>query len=324
MALQNVPWAIGNGAHNQVEGARLSLYAATKGATGVMRPSDLQVTALPVPGGAVRVHTGAGVAASRYPGASAQSYAVRETSSTDVGIDATGSSGARTRYLVVRVHDHQYSGEPTPSNVQDGPYNEYEWLSSDPWASPPAFPVVPLAKLVQPANTATITNEMITDVRRVANPRSDSQLRTYALLSEDTESLATIGSDNSSGETWPRQADTVQEPILIPDWATRARIVQTWAGVRTPSARTSGRVWLQVGGDGNPKHVKTQTVKYTTGPTESRDTLIVADMVWIPPELRGTHQKFIPRGNREPGSTSVLVLDGASAIVTQVEFLERI
>ena len=324
MALQNVPWAIGNGAHNSVEGARLSLYAATKGATGVMGPADMQVTALPVPGGAARVHTGAGVAASRYPGASSQSYAVREMSSTDVEIDATGSSGSRTRFLAVRVSDHQYTGEPTPADVQDGPYNHYEWLASDPWTNPPAFPVVPLAKVVQPANTATITSAMITDIRRVANPRTQPELRTYALLAEDTESLDTIGADNSTGETWPRQAHTVQEPILIPEWATRARIIQTWAGVRTPSARTSGRVWLQVGGDGNPNHVKTQTVKYTTGPTESRDTLIAADMVWIPRELRGTAQKFIPRGNREPGSTNSLVVDGASVIVTQIEFLERI
>lgn len=324
MALQNVPWAIGNGAHNSVEGARLSLYAATKGATGVMGPADMQVTALPVPGGAVRVHTGAGVAASRYPGASSQSYAVREMSSSDVEIDATGSSGSRTRYLVARVSDHQYTGEPTPADLQNGPYNHYEWLSSDPWASPPAFPVEPLAKVVQPANTATITGSMITDIRRVANPRTQPELRTYALLAADTESLDTIGSDSTTGETWPRQADTVQEPIFIPEWATRMRIIQTWAGVLSPGARIAGRLWLQVGGDGNPNHVKTQTVKYATGPTESRDVPIVADMKWIPRELRGTSQKFIPRGNREPGSTASLVVDGASSIVTQIEFLERI
>ena len=55
MALRPVPWAIGHGAHNSAEGARMSLYAATNGARGVINPGDMRVTALPVPGAAVRI-----------------------------------------------------------------------------------------------------------------------------------------------------------------------------------------------------------------------------------------------------------------------------
>ena len=318
MALRPVPWAIGNGAENSVELARAGLYVGSNGATGIVGIGDFKVSALPTPGAAVRVAKGTGVIASNYPGTFGQSYAVQEQSNTDVPVAATGSSGGATKYVYVLIEDTQYGGQ-TPPSVESGPYNSYQVTTT----LPSAQPYLLLARINQPASTATIQNTHITDMREVANPRTKPELRTYALLAEDTETLATIGTDSSTGETWPRQADTVQTPVDIPSWATRVRVVQTWSGVLAPGTRIAGRVWLQIGGDGNPSNVKTQTVKYATGPTDSRDTIIVADMMWIPRELRGTSQKFIPRGNREPGSAGVLTVDGASAIVTQIEFLER-
>ena len=318
MALRPVPWAIGNGAENSVELARAGLYVGSNGATGIVGIGDFKVSALPTPGAAVRVAKGTGVIASNYPGTFGQSYAVQEQAYTDVPVAATGSSGGATKYVYVLIEDTQYGGQ-TPPSVENGPYNSYQVTTT----LPSAQPYLLLARINQPASTATIQNTHITDLREVANPRTKPELRTYALLAEDTETLATTGVDNSTGETWPRQADTVQTPIDIPSYATRVRVVQTWAGVLAPGTRIAGRVWLQIGGDGNPNRVRTQTVKYATGPTDSRDTIVVADMVWIPPALRGTSQKFIPRGNREPGSSGVLTLDGASAIVTQIEFLER-
>lgn len=325
MPLRPVPWATSGGAdgqggaENSVELARVGMYAGTGAATGIIEPGDFKVSALPVPGAAVRASKGTGSIKSTYPGVFGQSYAVQEQSHEDIPVAATGSSGGAKKYVYVLIEDTQYLGQ-APDSVEHGPYNDYHVTTT----LPQNEPYLLLAEINQPKSTATITNAMITDRREIAVPKTKPELRTYALLAEDTETLATVGSDNSTGETWPRQADTVQEPILIPDWATRVRIVQTWAGVLSPASRTTGRVWLQIGGDGNPNNVKTQTVKYASGPTDSRDPIIVADMKWIPPELRGTRQKFIPRGNRESGSGGVMTLDGASAIVTQLEFLQQV
>lgn len=250
MALQSVPWAIGNGAHNQVEGARLSLYASTGGKGGVMSPADMRVTALPVPGGAVRVHTGGVVVISGYPGASSQAYAARETSSTDVEIDATGSSGPRTRYLVVRVHDHQYSGEPTPEDVQNGPYNEYEWISQDPRTTDLPYPVEGIAKVTQPASTATITQDMIEDIRQLAQPQRVEQVFARPRLSSDDDGReswlygqTTRGEYFPGGSGLPNQVRTV-----FPDWATHVIIEADWLSVFYDSGRGGhGTFWVEFG-----------------------------------------------------------------------------
>lgn len=324
MALQNVPWAIGNGAHNPVEGARLSLYAATNGATGVMGPTDMRVTALPVPGGAVRVHTGACVAKSRYPGASGQSYAMRETSSTDVAVTATGSSGGATRYLVARVHDHQYTGEPTPADVENGPYNAYEWLAQDPRVTPPAFPITPLIKVVQPANTATITNAMIEDIREVANPRTHdvATARISALRHGNADRLPGWGREyfpNAGGE----------QRVFIPEWATRVQIAATWMGVRIALGKNGwGEYWVEFGPYVRQSVRKYSTQRYqwdTVGQTATtyRESWLMEDDRYVPPEIRGTEQVFVMKALRYPESdNATAMIDLKSGVSLKLRFLE--
>lgn len=324
MALQNVPWAIGNGAHNPVEGSRLSLYAATNGATGVMGPRDMRVTALPVPGGAVRVHTGACVAKSRYPGASSQSYAMRETSSTDVPVTATGSSGGATRYLVARVHDHQYTGEPTPGDVENGPYNAYEWLAQDPRVTPPAFPVTPLIKVVQPANTATITNAMIEDIREVANPRTHDVWRPRASLAIDVEELTLM---RDTGEWFPNAGGA--QSVFIPEWATRVQIAATWAGIRYYSGRHGwGQMWVEFGPykEESTRQYSTQRYQWDTVGTVAntyRTNWIVEDDCPVPASIRGTEQLFIMKARRDVASDNrTAMIDGLSGVSLKLRFLE--
>ena len=321
MAFEPHPWFIGlEGVEHSAEVARMLAWAATNGASGIITPNDLKVVAQSVPSDSVVIRPGGFVVESKFAGASQQSYVERAPTSTTLEVPATGSSGGATRYVVARITDPDYPGGGTiPPVPNDGSYAAPYLVSS----LSSSRTEIPLAKIVQPANTAAITNAMITDLREVANPRTKPELRTYALLAEDTEKLSTVGADSNTGETWPRQADTVQTPIDIPTWATRARIVQSWAGVTSPATVAQGRLWVQIGGDGNPNNVKTQTVKYRTSSQSTRDYMMVADMVWIPPELRGTSQKFIPRGNRESSSSGQLTVDGASVIVTQIEFLER-
>lgn len=318
MAVDPVPYVV-HGAKHSADVFRQAHYDAMGGAHGISSVGALHVKQTGTPSGQVQVAPGGATILNTYQGGAGQSYSFRNASTTLVDVPASDSTGAKSWWIIAAIEDPQFGGQE-PESAESGPYAFLRCVAKN---STIDYPHELLAEVVVPASTATITNGMITSLREVALPRSHPELRTYALLSEDTETLATIGSDSNTGETWPRQADTVQEPILIPEWATRVRVVQTWAGVLSPGVRISGRVWLQIGGDANPNHVKTQTVKYATGPTDSRDTIIVADMKWIPPELRGTAQKFIPRGNREPGSSAVLTLDGASAIVTQIEFMER-
>lgn len=324
MALDPVPWAVGNGAENSVEGARLSLYASTGGRGGVMSPTDMRVSALPVPGGAVRVHTGGAVIVSGYPGASSQAYAARETSSTDVAIDATGSSGSRTRYLVVRVHDPQYASESAPESVEHGPYNQYEWISQDPRTNKLPYPVEGLAKVVQPANTATITNAMIEDIREVANPRILDVWRPRASVRADEEDLTATGAD---GEWFPNGGG--DQDVFIPEWATRVQVSAKWLQVRIASAKNGwGQMWLEWGPYLRPSTRERSTQKYqwdTAGARANtyRENWIVEDDLYIPKAYRGTTQKFVMKARRDPSSDNrTAKIDGLSGVSIQLRFLE--
>lgn len=317
MALQNVPWAIGNGAHNQVEGARLSLYAATGGRGGVMSPTDMRVTALPVPGGAVRVHTGGVVIVSGYPGASSQAYAARETSSTDVEIDATGSSGARTRYLVVRVHDHQYSGEPTPSNVQDGPYNAYEWISQDPRTTTLPYPVEGIAKVVQPPNTGTITDAMIEDIRELAQPKTDVVPFARPRVHEDddaVENYLTRRADDG-GEYFPGGSGYANSAtFLIPDWATHMMIEADWMSLRVVGGKNSwGTFWIEYGDEYRPRTwPNSQNYEFATqrffwdtvgaGSNYTTNWRLITQSLRVPAKLRGKRVTFVFKAGVSPAS----------------------
>lgn len=341
MALQSVPWAIGNGAHNQVEGARLSLYAATGGRGGVMSPTDMHVTALPVPGGAVRVHTGGAVIVSGYPGASSQAYAAREVSSTDVAIDTTGSSGSRTRYLVVRVHDHQYATESAPESVEHGPYNQYEWISQDPRTADLPYPVEGLAKVVQPANTGTITQDMIEDIRRLAQPFRSEVLFARPNIQGDTDK--NLSDKTRGGEQFPggagAQGGYSHFEIDVPAEANRWIWEAQWMSLRSNGLSSWGTYWIEYGDERRPNgwdrpspegfdyEFRTQEFSWDVNETGFPHTVnwLLADHKHIPAKLRGKRVGvvFKARVNQAPSAkANAISATDLSGLMLRVTFAQ--
>lgn len=330
MALQNIPWAIGGGAENEVEGARLALYAATNGGRGIMAPRDLRVTALPTPGGAVRIHSGAGVTPNDYlgPGGAGQSYAVRETSSTDFPVPATGSSGGAVRYLIIRIKDEQYEG-PKPANPATGPRNFYEWVG----ALPTTVPYVPLKKLNQPANTATITNAMLTDIREMANPRILVVNRSRASVASD-QGMA-LNSKTSAGEWFPGDGTPTgaRQQIFCPAWATAMVVEPAWYQVRYSAANVWGRYWINYGPSsaegnysGQPFPYNTQEFAFDAAEGNiQRQPWLMSDYRTISSSMRGQMMTFAFRARRHDSSTAtgVVRMDGLSGLSLKVTFLEE-
>ena len=234
MALDTVPWFIGaEGAEHSPAVARMLAYAATNGATGVISPGDLKVTALPTPGAAVRIAPGAAVLLNRYPGASNQSYTVRNATATDVDVTATGSSGGATKYLILRVDDPEFGG-PAPADPKTGPYVRPVWVNS---ITNLAYPFVLLSKLVQPASTATVTNAMLTDPRQLATPQTHREL--VVLSGGSTVADLT----NAAFVRWPN----VTAPIDIPEWATHVKVLCRVDGVEQRLGTVYAEVQLTLG-----------------------------------------------------------------------------
>lgn len=218
MAFDSVPWFIGGGAEHSPAVARMLAYAATNGATGIISPGDLKVTALPTPGPAVRIAPGGAVMLNRYPGAPNQSYTVRNATETYFDVTATGSSGGATKYLILRVDDPEFDGQ-APADRKNGPYVRPVWVNS---ITNLAYPFVLLSKLVQPANTATITNAMLTDPREVANPRAPERTMRVNPVSTAKDLTSTSWVDFPG----------VTEEIPVPPWATYAVITAQMGGMQ--------------------------------------------------------------------------------------------
>lgn len=310
MALDNVPWFMSNPeALHSGAVARTLGYAATAGANGVVSPTDMRVTALPTPGAAVRVFPGAAVLLNQYPGASNQSYVARNATATDVPVVATGSSGGATRFLILRVIDPEFGGQ-APANPATGPYVRFEWVTS---ITGLAYPHVVLCRLVMPANTATITGAMITDLRDVANPRQLQVVRSGPVTKE-------VRLQNTTGIRWP----DFRPQVAIPTWATHVNIITTISSVGHLMGDTDGILTTTIGEAGATQFRATNTsYDLEQGPNEGeRHTFVIGGEGALNPALRGTTQVLATEGRMETGP-GYLITKGGTHVIYQVTFMEK-
>lgn len=323
-----VPWLVGGGAAHSPEVVRQSLYDSTSGAEGISSVGALKVQAQATPGASVRVAPGGALLNNRYPGGAGQSYSARNASQTSVPVTVTGSSGGRTDAVILRVLDPAYEGQP-PADPNNFQYTRLVTVTApagitDIAQLSLAYPAILLARITIPANTGTITSAMITDLRKIANPRRKRDLRTVAIKKAGTEELVSGG---NVGEYWPNVGGV--QSIEIPVWATRCRIVGTWTGVFIPkNANPWGDCWLEfgpwLGGSSNEKTTQTVGFNVLSGADEQRVTIMIADDVAIPAAYRGTAQPFVLKGSNRSGSVAGkrAKIDASSAVYMDLEFLE--
>ena len=288
---------------------RMVAWVATSGASGIVQPTDLRVRALTTPGGAVSVAPGGAVIATRYSNSTAQqSYMVANDQSFNVTIPAAGASG-RTDYVILRINDPQYAGQAR-ADPETALYCEGVTVAS----LPTTYPYVPLAKIVIPANTAAITNAMITDLRKVANPRKERHLFAYDLSAANADLLTTE-------ETWPN----VVHYVDIPEWATRAHIVATYAQVLVP-AGSNQQGWLGARLSGGGTGVNSPTTRFdgSAPASRTRQTFVAAGDIYVPAQMRGyANGEVRTRATVSADDTDGrLKLDAGSAVVVDIEFRE--
>lgn len=165
MAFQPAPWVI-DGATTDAIIARLQLQAGTRSQSGVIGATDLQVTALPVPGQQVQIASGGLVAV----GQEAQwqgSYFAYNVGTISLTIQPTGAT-ARSDLIVARIEDPTVSGSPWSHNPATDPLVYavvLSGVSSTATAMPPGQTGVPLARIDLPANTSAVTQAMIHNLR---------------------------------------------------------------------------------------------------------------------------------------------------------------
>lgn len=335
MAFEPHPWFIGlDGVEHSAEVARMLAWGATSGASGIIKPTDLRVRAQTVPGPSVRIMPGGFVVESTYSGASQQSYIERAPTATDVDIPATGSSGGATRYVVGAILDAQYPGGGTaPAVPNDGIYAAPRVVSS----LNQAYPLVPLARINQPANTSTITNAMITDLREVANPRRYEVMFGRPRIVADGSAGTTLSVKTSSGgEYFPGgDGSPNQFQVDVPPWATRVMIDADWMSVRYAAGENSwGQYWVEWGDEyRNRTWPGNQQFEYTTqrfqfdSPGASNNTMRtnwrLMDALPVPSKLRGKTVTFAFKAGRADSAPSREVsMDSLSGLGMKLTFVE--
>lgn len=355
MPMDPVPWLIEGGAHHSAEVARLLAHVATGGQEGVLSATDLRVLALSTPGSTIRVMPGACVIKNRALAGEQQSYMGRCSVEDDsIAIPASGSAGSRTHLVVVRVENPYISGEPwaAPSDIENGPYIYPRVIQDVPIGTRSvhelglAFSAITLARITVPANTATITGSMLTDLRSVVNPLTGPAGPQGPAgppgEGEDVDEVTEkqffdvknatgwvdylVGDDfDPSGlgtwSNWPAAADWV---IPVPPWATSADVVLTLSGIRQEKGGTWGR--LRVSVDNGAATTTPVEWDFTTDEEVvgwTRHTLLAASTVSLPSSIRGKAKRFRCQASlsgRESSSNAKVRWTKGSVAILQVVF----
>lgn len=325
-----VPWFVGGGAVHSPEVARSLAYAATGGAEGVVLPGDLKVVPLNVPGGGVQILDGGAYIPSRAAGQTEQSYVPRNPTSDTITITPTGSSGGKSVLVGVRIEDPWIAGEPwnDPADPTTGPYvftrgincpaGTTSWQAVSGRANDTAYA---LARIDMPANTGTITAGMITDLRRLARPRS---LREFY---KGAQSDASVTMDTNVWKAFPVNPIT---GIRIPSWATHAAI-----RVDTTMRYISGNAYANfqsfIGPAGQQDSVTLYSdalIDATTAGGSYRMPLVMpSDGYWaIPASMRGTTVQISSRVRQidVSGANGVLSAPKSDYYVADITWSERV
>ncbi|QOP65147.1 minor tail protein [Arthrobacter phage Phives] len=330
MSWDSVPWFVGGGAEHSPEVARLLAYAAVGGAEGLVTPDDLKVTPLDVPGGGVKIAPGAALVRNRAAGGDLQTYVARNPTTDIVSIAATGSGSGRTDLIVAQIEDPYMPGEPwqEPTDPKVGPYVYTRVIPNVPAGTKrlqdvPGYSgrsAITLARVTLPASTGTVTAGMITDLRKMARPRTERRMTTVFPAGARTagNKLPTSG----SYAPWP--LTTAQRPaVQVPEWATRIDIV----------VHMSGILFLK-GGATVDTVAGTRTVFGTTTPSENgiliqdvedtdgRYTFTTIGTHAIPASMRGTTQYIEAQAVRTVGVGNWYA-DYQSSIVIDWQFSEE-
>ena len=321
MSFDSVPWFVGGGAEHSVEVARLLAYAATSGAAGVVAPADLKVSALPVAGTSVRVAVGGVVIPNLYPGGGQQTYIGRAPTTTDIPVTATDSASGRTDLVIARVDDPQY-GAQAPPDVTVGPYIRVAVIenvtpNTSTLPAGTAYPAIVLARITIPASTATITNAMITDLRKLANPRS---IRTTFMSQPNPSTIP--GTWDYLTETVYRNWPLAYVPTVeIPAWATHFNLVANMSGLGHSGGNKYGALKVALGSIESPE-VNWDLPGGIAGNT--REDVMAANSAPVG-ELAGTTQSITIKAKVIGASLEAdFMIQSGTTLVYDIEFLEKI
>lgn len=300
-----------NGATHSAQQFRMLVRDLANGAEGITQGDDLKVTQRATPGGGVLVGDGSAVVRGRantFQG----SYAACNIGAVDVSIAATGSGGGRSDMVILRVEDPEYEGSLNPATDQIAYFQVISNVSASATAIPDGRTGIPLARIDIPASTSTITDAVITDLRKCANPRKSRILV--------TQSPTTISTGIGSSTSYSYFSTAAGWNITIPDWATKAILKIDVSPIRYALGDFFGQISATFGAS-----LATQSILLddNQGTGTRRIPAIIADTLTVPASYRATTQLLRVRAAAmATGQAGRIYVDGGTTLAADVQFEE--
>lgn len=265
MTFQSTAWAI-DGATLNSSLARRAQYAAVGGFQGIVHKNDLRVTQLAVPGVGILIGAGVGVINNDYQSIPNETYVVSNPSTHTIPpIEMPAASPAARSFIVAVVvgdpdfsqtgHPWMGSSDPAPGEEETFQYVRPTLIQVSAGATTldVNYPALPLARIDIPANTTTIINSYITDLRTLSQPRQSQQ----AFVSGDKWSNASprFIPSGTSFQDWGSQE--YAPSVKVPSWATRAILIAHINGVAIVdnSVNIKGYIRAQLGSVSGPSTI---------------------------------------------------------------------
>ncbi|MFJ4010312.1 hypothetical protein [Streptomyces sp. NPDC090026] len=301
------PPLLTHGGTHEARAFRMMVRDLARGSQGITEADDLKVLPLATPGPGVRVADGSAIVRGAAWGQG--SYTQYNVGHATVPIVPTGAI-ERSDLLVLRIEDPEYEGTLDPATDDIGTFHVVPNVSRNARTVPAGMTAIPLARIDIPANTAVITAAMVTDLRRVANPRRERTLHTAF-----PSSASRLPRKHDVFQNWPTQA---RWKVPVPSWATRMKVITTITGFRLSDGDVYGKMQNAVAS------LRGQDTAFDDdqGGAIRRTTMVLADNFAVASSLRGTTQDFYVQtslSSKEPGNVTV---DGASSLICDIEFTE--
>lgn len=291
---------------------------------------DLLVRELEVPGTSVRIAAGACNIVGREVSWQGTYYGYNIGEDT-VAITATDSGGGRSDLVVARAEDPTISGSPWGHDPATDTLIYTRVIAGvDPGTTelpPGEGSAIVLARIDIPVSTATITQDMITDLRQMAQPRRERILRVQDGGVHDGTEWDRAGNITDNYERWP-QGDWV---ATIPSWATQLQVLAAWNNVfleptggtdGTDDARGTVKIFITDGTNSIETSPSAYNKNQVSGTNGYRTDLSNADQIDVPEALRGVTVDIRMYAKGTSGQDGRLVADDFAVFHVDVEALE--
>lgn len=314
MALHPTPIAT-TGATHTAQQFRMMIKDLARGNQGVTTGLDLKVSALATPGAGVQIGNGSATIAGMVSPVQGH-YNAYNIGVDSVPISATGGT-ARSDMVILRVEDPEYEGTRTLDTDPTVFWQVIPNVSSSATTVPAGYSAIPLARIDIPASTATITNAMITDLRKVTNPRRERILEPYYAQNPLVEISGT-------SETWRTFPNLTMKNLAIPAWAATAKIVFTAGGIRLIDGNVFGGFRFMLGTMEAAEWVSIDDNQGT--PLRRLGAMMMVETINLATTagaaMRGTTQPFRSRMRTRAANDGKIGVDGATSFTIDVEFTE--